>query len=381
MKISIVTGFFLPVPPVRGGATEKIWHRLAREFAARGHDVTLVSRTWPGFAARETVAGVSLVRVRGADHTRSLALNLWLDLLWGIRVARVLPKADAVICNTVLLPIWLRRIRPSAGRVVAVVARMPKGRGRLYGGVDLALALSTEVADKLRSENPGLASRIAPFPFPIDWSLHANARAAAVRPPSPLSIGYVGRVHPEKGLRLLLTAARLLAGRVDLPPWTLDIVGPVGVPSGGGGEPWWNALRAEFAAGLGPRLRQAGPEFDPERLARTYASLDIFCYPSIAEGGETFGVAVAEAMAAGCGPVVSALACFRDLVADGDTGLVFDHAAPDAAERLADALARLIRDAPLRRAIADRAQARARRFDYAESARAVLERLTRLVHG
>ena len=36
MRITIVTGFFLPVPPVRGGSTEKIWHRLAREFAAAG---------------------------------------------------------------------------------------------------------------------------------------------------------------------------------------------------------------------------------------------------------------------------------------------------------------------------------------------------------
>ena len=106
--------------------------------------------------------------------------------------------------------------------------------------------------------------------------------------------------------------------------------------------------------------------------------MDVFCYPSVAERGETFGVAVAEAMAAGCAPVVSALDCFRELVRDGDTGLVFDHRAPDAPSRLAEAMAGLVRDSDARAAMAARAQAHARRFDYAESARALLPRLAKL---
>ena len=379
MKITIVTGFFLPVPPVRGGSTEKIWYRLAQEFAAAGHEVTLVSRAWPGFAAQETEAGVRHRRLPGADHTRSRLRNLWLDFRWGLRVTRALPPGEVVICNTVLLPVWLGRVKPSAGRVVAVLARMPKGHGRGYGGVDLALALGQAVAARLRAENPRLAPRIALFPYPIDWPLLAGARRAATRPAAPLVIGYVGRLHPEKGLRHLLAAARLLARRADLPDWTLEIVGPASVASGGGGEAWWEGLRAEFAPALGGRLRVSGPEFDPEKLARRYAAMDLFCYPSVAEEGETFGVAVAEAMAAGCAPVVSALACFRDLIEDGSTGLVFDHRAPDADARLAGALARLLEDAAGRQAMAGRAQAHAGRFDYAVCSRTVLGQLARLV--
>lgn len=378
MNITIVTGFFLPVPPVRGGATEKIWYRLAREFVAAGHRVTFISRSWPDFPQRETIDGVSHIRVRGVHHTRSLPLNLWHDFWWGVRVSRVLPSADVVICNSPTLPAWLGFARPSAERVVAVVARMPKGQGRAYGRVDLILALSAAVATSLRAENPQLADRIVPFPFPIDWPLHARA---GKRDPatSPITIGYIGRVHPEKGLRLLLSAAAQLVSRVDLPPWNLEIIGPVDVPAGGGGQEFYDALKHDFGKALGERLRFSGPEFDAEKLALRYGAIDIFCYPSLADRGETFGVAVAEAMAAGCAPVVSNLACFQELVHDNDTGLVFDQAASNAGEQLASALARLLSDAQLRCELGARAQQHSRRFDFTACAGTVLDDLQRVV--
>ncbi len=382
MKITIVTGFFLPVPPVRGGSTEKIWFRLAREFVAAGHEVTFVSRQWPGLADNETRDGITHIRVSGAEHARSLAKNLWHDFWWGTRVAKALPPADVAICNTVTLPAWLGHRRPEAGRVVGVVARMPKGHGHAYGGVDLLLSLSDAVSDRLRHENPRLAGRIAPFPYPIDWQLHADAATGRQpAPDEPLTIGYVGRIHPEKGLGLLLGAATLLAARTDLPAWRLELVGPWTIPEGGGGEDYRAGLEAEHRPALGGRLVFAGPEFDPAKLAQRYAAMDIFCYPSVAEQGETFGVAVAEAMAAGAAPVVSRLACFRQLVLPGQTGFTFDHTAGTPEQRLADALAQLLADDALRRDIARRAQAHAQTFDFAASARTLRATLERLVGG
>jgi glycosyltransferase involved in cell wall biosynthesis len=377
LRISIVTGFFLPIPTVLGGATEKIWQRLSLEFAARGHRVNLFSRAWPAFAKTEAIGGVAHRRVEGADHSRFLAANLWHDSWWGLRVARVLPEADVVICNTVTLPVWLRRFRPQAGRVVAVVARMPKGHGRAYGRVDRLWALSEAVAVRLRAENPRLAGRIAPFPYPIDWRLHAQA-AGGLLPRTPLTIGFAGRIHPEKGVELLLSAAARLAARSDLPPWRLRIVGPVDVRAGGGGEKWKSALLGRYGSDLRTRLDWLAPEFDAEKLARHYGEMDVFCYPSLAEKGETFGLAVAEAMATGCAPVVSALACFSELVRHGDTGLVFGQSGTGADARLADALASLLIDEPLRRSLATRAQAHVRRYDFpavADQALADLERL------
>src|SRR5205807_778782 len=78
MKITIVTGAFLPVPPIMGGAIEKAWYALAREFARRGHEVVFVSRKLPQLPAEEAADGVRHVRVRGFDTPRSLP---WLKLL------------------------------------------------------------------------------------------------------------------------------------------------------------------------------------------------------------------------------------------------------------------------------------------------------------
>jgi hypothetical protein len=76
---------------------------------------------------------------------------------------------------------------------------------------------------------------------------------------------------------------------------------------------------------------------------------------------------------------VSQLPCFNELVRPEETGLLFDHRAPNAIDRLATILARLLREAPLREQLATRAQAHARSYDYAASARSVLAHLQRLV--
>jgi len=78
MKITIVLGAFLPVPPVMGGAVEKVWFALSQEFARRGHEVVLVARALPELPRSETRDDVRHLRVRGFDTPRSL---LWLKFL------------------------------------------------------------------------------------------------------------------------------------------------------------------------------------------------------------------------------------------------------------------------------------------------------------
>jgi glycosyltransferase involved in cell wall biosynthesis len=323
--------------------------------------VTFISRSVPNLAVSEVEDGVRHIRVPGFDHTRYLAVNLALDFAWGIRVARALPVGDVVICNTITLPAWLHRVKPSSGKVAVMIGRTPKGQVGFYAGVDRIYAPSTFLAQQITSRVASRRTKV--IGYPIDWHLHARFSAQLG---SPVTLGFVGRLHPEKGIALLVAAAGILATRTDLPRWKLKIVGPGSVSEGGGGDVWIAALKNDASQLLGGRVEWIGPEFDPELLARLYGTMDIFCYPSLAENGETFGVSVAEAMASGCAVVVSSLGCFSDLVIEGQTGSVFDHRASEPEVLLADALARLLVDSALRKDMAIRGQNHSRRFDYPE---------------
>jgi glycosyltransferase involved in cell wall biosynthesis len=147
---------------------------------------------------------------------------------------------------------------------------------------------------------------------------------------------YVGRIHPEKGLDLLIDAFGIFSARRRSQDWTLRLVGPWQTATGGGGQAYRDSLEAQ-ARSLGLPVEFIGPIFDPAKLAEEYASASVFAYPSLAERGETFGLAVLEAMAAGLLPIVSGLACFRDFVDPGRTGFTFDHRVGGSAN-LAEAL-------------------------------------------
>ncbi len=377
MRITIVMGFFLPMPPAAGGATEKSWHGLAREFAARGHEVTVISRSWQEWPDHETIAGVRHIRLPGFDHTASLRRNLWRDARWSWRVWRRLPAADLTIVNCITLPVLLGWIRKRAGRIAVMTGRSPKGQYRFYRNIDHVLAVSSPVAEAIQRENPKLARHSVVVGYPIACTQLDVPRSAAED--APVTLGYVGRLHEEKGLDLLAAAAGLLANQSDLPPWRLVISGPSEISRGGSGP--------EFLAKLRHLLERALPSdrfdilpaaFDAEALARRYREIDLFCYPSLAERGETFGVAVAEAMAAGAVPVVSALSCFKDFVKPDYNGAVFDHRGPDAAQKLAGTLAALIKDHALRESLATKAKAEVQRYDFPRMADRLLEEFSRL---
>ncbi len=362
MRITIVSGFLLPIPPAAGGATEKSWYQLARRFAAQGHSVTIISRRWPGWSNDETTDGIRHLRLKGYDHRAKLWQNLLLDFIWSWRVFFALSDADIVVVNAVALPVWLGQLKSSAGRVVLLAGRMPKGQYRWYRHIARVLVPSSTVLGRVVAENPSLAAISRVCGYPID---EARLRRSAVSPSGVLTLGYVGRLHEEKGLRLLADALKRVAATPGLPPWRVLLCGPDDVARGGSGPAFRNQLEQTLRSFLpAEAVNFSAPQFDDAALARVYQSIDLFCYPSLAEEGETFGVAIAEAMAAGAVPVVSALACFTDFVADENNGLVFDHRAPDASARLAMALTRLLQEPALRQKLGGAAAQTAHRYDY-----------------
>ena len=344
----------------------------------------MISRRWPGFANRETHEGIRHLRLRGYDHQRRLWLNLLLDFIWSWRVFFSLPAADIVIVNAVALPMWLGWLKPRAGRVVIMTGRMPKGQYRRYHAIARVLAASSFVREKVLAENPALAPVTQVYGYPLNWTqLKQPGPTASPFPaeagPDEICLGFVGRIHEEKGLLLLASALKLVNEVPGLPAWRLLLCGPSDVARGGSGGLFRSKLLNQLSAAMpGNRFQLLDPQFNDHTLAGLYGRINVFCYPSLAEQGETFGVTVAEAMAAGAVPVVSKLACFSDFVRDGENGLMFDHAAPDAAQRLADVLIRLLRDSARRARLAAAAQASVRRYDYSRYAAALLEDFAQL---
>lgn len=337
MKITFVMGFFLPVPPLLGGATEKTSMALAQWLSRRGHEVTLISRTWPGLPDEETREGVKYLRIPGAAQSKHLLANLLHDARWNFTLAKKLPPADVIISHSVFLPFLLPLLTGQSPRVIQWAARMPKGQARLWRKARLILALSHSVADRIIAMEPSLKDRIRIVPFPIDFAgLRAAAKAKTGE--TTFHIGYAGRIHPEKGIDLLIQAANRLGADPGQPDWKLTLTGPFEVQAGGGGAAYLDSLRAMIGDHARPRITFAGPVNDAAELAKFYASLDVFCYPSLAAQGEALGVAPLEAMAAGAVPLVSHLDCFQDFVRDGENGLIFDAGADDAADVLAGKL-------------------------------------------
>ena len=154
----------------------------------------------------------------------------------------------------------------------------------------------------------------------------------------------MGRIAREKGLDLLIRAFKLLPDKAD---WILTILGPSEAFGGGDGRAFLDALRHESSA-LGERVRFEAPIFDEAKLAARMQAAAIFAYPSVAETGESFGMAPLEAMACGCAVIVSDLACFRDFAVHNQNAVVFDHQDASGAP-LAKAL-RMLVDDPDRRA-------------------------------
>jgi hypothetical protein len=158
MKTTIVLGAFLPVPPIMGGAVEKVWFALAQEFARRGHEVVLISRAIPGLRRSETSAGVKHLRVRGFDIPRSLIWLKFLDLVYSLRAMSLLPKAGIIVTNTFWLPVLLRNSK--RGQLYVHVARYPKGQMRFYGRAARLQTPSHAVACAVIAEVPELAEKI-----------------------------------------------------------------------------------------------------------------------------------------------------------------------------------------------------------------------------
>jgi phosphatidyl-myo-inositol alpha-mannosyltransferase len=161
------------------------------------------------------------------------------------------------------------------------------------------------------------------------------------------TLGFIGRLDEErKGLPTLLAAmADVVAAR---PGVRLLVAGR------GDEEEAVDDLPAEVRAAV--TFLGVVTERDKARLLRT---VDVYVAPNL--GGESFGIVLVEAMAAGAPVVASDLDAFGRVLDGGRVGVLFPTGDTAA---LATALLGLLDDAPRRAATSEAASAWVRRFDW-----------------
>jgi phosphatidyl-myo-inositol alpha-mannosyltransferase len=170
------------------------------------------------------------------------------------------------------------------------------------------------------------------------------------------ALGFLGRMdEPRKGLAVLLAAFAVLGPQ--RPGLRLLIAGP--------GD--CDEVMSKVPAPLRDRVILLGQVSEEDKI-RVYHSVDVFCAPNT--GGESFGIVLAEAMAAGAPIVASDLDAFHMVLRGGEAGDLF---AVDDAGELAAAAGRLLDDPDRRAELSAAARLAVRTYDWPSVAREVVQ--------
>ena len=176
--------------------------------------------------------------------------------------------------------------------------------------------------------------------------------------PRENAIFFIGRHEERKGLSNLLEAMAMLPPDVRL--W---------IASDG---PQTAELKIRFAADL--RIDWLGRISDSEKISRM-GRASVFCAPSL--HGESFGVVLLEAMAAGTPVVASNLAGYRNVATDDETALLVETGN---VANLASALARVLVDPQLAERLTTNGREHAQRFSMDALADRYIEMYERALH-
>ncbi|MBW6528265.1 glycosyltransferase [Sphingomonas sp. RHCKR7] len=380
---------------VHGGAQVSVM-QLAQGLQARGHAVAVLNVDDHAHRGLHAASGIPEYRLRlrnlylRGDHPAPTRIGWHLIDRLGDRMAAdyraVLRDFRPDVINThVMAGIGTTIWRVAAAWGVPVVHRVSdyylmclnsghRKKGANCTGVcrscrALALAPARRrtplvrhviyVSEKIRSIYD--CSDVFPrdVPTTILTGAYRPERPVAPRPdllePDRLTIGFFGRISPEKGLEQLLTMLRTLPGD----SWRLRV-------GGDGRSDYVNQLK-ELARDLPVDFLgvQAPDDF--------YATIDTLVVSSLWD--EPSGRVAFESGIHGVIPIVAARGGLPEMVAHGERGLVFD---PDAPATLLAAIARVRGDRALRERV--RARWLIDRHDYdpdvvAERTLAIYERL------
>ena len=351
MRIDLLSS--TPASALEGSGTFVALDGLARGLAALGHQVV-----------------VHPLHVRTGFHT----FDRW---LYNAAVAVAPPRGSLVIGADLDGFLWARRRRDLTGirfvaapkGIIADELRNERGWVRMLLGVqarwerrnlhraDRVIVTSQYCAATVQELYGVPPSRLAVVPEPVDvreWRRRfAEAPRRSVDRPTVLA---VARMYPRKRLVDLLEAAVALRARI--PDVEIRIVG---------NGPEMASLRLQRQQrDLAATVTLLG-EVSRGALAAEYVNAQCFCLPSVQEG---FGIAFAEAMAAGLPVVACRAAAVPEIVLDEVTGVLVPPRRPEA---LAQALETVLMNEGLRKDLGEAGRGRAEMFQLEAVARRILE--------
>jgi glycosyltransferase involved in cell wall biosynthesis len=266
-------------------------------------------------------------------------------------------QPEVVCLSNALLVGLARRIRQRTGAAVvctlqgedAFLDSLPDGdREAAWSAlieraadVDAFIAVSHYYGDVMRRRARLAAGRVHVVPNGILLDGYGPAPA----PPKPPVLGYLARLCPQKGLATLVDAYLLLRQRDRLPGLRLWVAGSMTASD----RPFVEHVRARLAAaGVGDDV-QFLPNLSRDDKIAFLQSLSALSVP--ATYGESFGLYVIEALAAGVPVVQPRHAAFPELIEATGGGLFCE---PDDPESLAAAVEELLRDPAAARAMGAR---------------------------
>jgi phosphatidylinositol alpha-mannosyltransferase len=187
----------------------------------------------------------------------------------------------------------------------------------------------------------------------VDVSRFAHAAPAAVPPGRHLL--FVGRLEERKGFPIAVAAfAELARLYADL---RLLVIGD------GAERTAVDQLEPDVRA----RVEMLG-RVEDDRLASYLKAADVYIGPAL--GGESFGIVLAEAMAAGRPIVASDIDGYRDVARDGLEALLVS---PGDAAALVAAVQEVLNDRRLAQSLGEAGSRRAHEFDWDVVSQRVLE--------
>jgi phosphatidylinositol alpha-mannosyltransferase len=227
-----------------------------------------------------------------------------------------------------------RLVSPLASRVAA----------RLDARVAVSPAAQQFAAEAL--DLPLGSFRIIPNGVPVKAYAQAEPIPELVDPERPLLL-FVGRLESRKGLDVLIRA--FLRLRTTLPRIRLCVVGE---------GPERERCQQMVPPSIRPDVLFMGAVSEDQK-PRYHASADLFVAPNT--GGESFGIILLEAMAAGLPIVASDIPGFRTVMQDGRQGRMV---APGNAFALSDAIGTVLANNRLGAAMAAEGRRTAGEYDW-----------------